>query len=115
MVCAQGDDWGEELRYFPIDEDHPTRPTETYGTPTPHAPSSALLAAIDRRRSSELCGEDLRRCLLAAGLSKAVGEEIGRMVARTSDTTVAALRFTNAPELDSHVDGERPRLSPLAW
>ena len=35
------------------------------------------------------------------------------MVARTSDTTVAALRFTNAPELDSHVDGERPRLSPL--
>ena len=113
MVCAQGDDWGEELRYFPIDEEHPTRPTETYGTPTPHAPSSALFRH-HCRRSSELCGEDLRRCLLAAGLSKAVGEEIGRMVARTSDTTVAALRFTNAPELDSHVDGERPRPS-LTW
>ena len=29
------------------------------------------------------------------GLSKQVGEDIGRMVARSSDTTVVSLRFTN--------------------
>ena len=34
------------------------------------------------------------------GLSKVVGEEIGKMVARASTTTVAALRFTNVPTLD---------------
>ena len=33
------------------------------------------------------------------GLSKQVGEDIGRMIARSSDTTVVSLRFTNvAPE-----------------
>jgi UDP-glucose 4-epimerase len=26
---AKADDWKEELRYLPIDEEHPTRPTET--------------------------------------------------------------------------------------
>ena len=31
------------------------------------------------------------------GLSKQVGEDIGRMIARSSDTTVVSLRFTNVP------------------
>ena len=31
------------------------------------------------------------------GLSKQVGEDIGRMIARNSDTTVVSLRFTNVP------------------
>ena len=31
------------------------------------------------------------------GLTKQVGEDIGRMIARSSDTTVVALRFTNVP------------------
>ena len=26
---TKADDWGKELRYLPIDENHPTRPTET--------------------------------------------------------------------------------------
>ena len=26
---TKADEWGEELRYLPIDENHPTRPTET--------------------------------------------------------------------------------------
>jgi hypothetical protein len=30
------------------------------------------------------------------------------MVARTSGTTVAAIRFSNAPELDQHADGTFP-------
>lgn len=64
----KADSWGDELRYLPIDEKHPIRPTETYG------------------------------------LSKAVGEEIGRMISRTSDTTVAALRFSNAPDLEQHAE-----------
>ena len=45
---AEAETWGPELRYLPIDEDHPARPTETYG------------------------------------LSKVVGEEIGRMIARSA-------------------------------
>jgi hypothetical protein len=39
-----------------------------------------------------------------SGLSKAIGEEIGRMISRTSDTTVAALRFSNAPDLEQHAE-----------
>ena len=31
------------------------------------------------------------------GLTKQVGEDIGRMIARTSNTTVVSLRFTNVP------------------
>jgi nucleoside-diphosphate-sugar epimerase len=31
------------------------------------------------------------------GLTKQVGEDIGRMIARSSDTTVVSLRFTNVP------------------
>ena len=31
------------------------------------------------------------------GLTKQVGEDIGRMIARNSDTTVVSLRFTNVP------------------
>ena len=44
------------------------------------------------------------------GLSKQVGEDIGRMIARNSDTTVASLRFTNValPE----VQGEFPWPAP---
>ncbi len=44
------------------------------------------------------------------GLSKQVGEDIGRMVARSSDTTVVSLRFTNvAPE---EVQAEFPWPAP---
>ena len=44
------------------------------------------------------------------GLSKQVGEDIGRMIARSSDTTVVSLRFTNValPE----VQEEFPWLAP---
>ena len=44
------------------------------------------------------------------GLSKQVGEDIGRMIARSSDTTVVSLRFTNvAPE---EVQAEFPWPAP---
>ena len=44
------------------------------------------------------------------GLSKQVGEDIGRMIARGSDTTVVSLRFTNvAPE---EVQAEFPWQAP---
>ena len=45
------------------------------------------------------------------GLTKQVGEDIGRMIARNSDTTVASLRFTNVPlpEVVAQFPGRRPR------
>ena len=48
------------------------------------------------------------------GLSKQVGEDIGRMIARNSDTTVVSLRFTNValPEVQSEFPGrpQHPRI-----
>ena len=44
------------------------------------------------------------------GLSKQVGEDIGRMIARNSDTTVVSLRFTNValPEVQAEFPWPRP-------
>ena len=44
------------------------------------------------------------------GLSKQVGEDIGRMIARNSDTTVASLRFTNValPEVQAEFPWPAP-------
>ena len=44
------------------------------------------------------------------GLSKQVGEDIGRMIARTSDTTVVSLRFTNValPEVQAEFPWPAP-------
>ena len=44
------------------------------------------------------------------GLSKQVGEDIGRMIARSSDTTVVSLRFTNValPEVQSEFPWPAP-------
>ena len=44
------------------------------------------------------------------GLSKQVGEDIGRMVARNSDTTVVSLRFTNValPEIQAEFPWPAP-------
>ena len=44
------------------------------------------------------------------GLSKQVGEEIGRMIARSSDTTVVSLRFTNvaSPEVQAEFPWQAP-------
>ena len=44
------------------------------------------------------------------GLSKRVGEDIGRMIARNSDTTVASLRFTNValPEVQAEFPWPAP-------
>ena len=44
------------------------------------------------------------------GLSKLVGEDIGRMIARNSDTTVVSLRFTNVAQPE--VQGEFPWPAP---
>ena len=45
------------------------------------------------------------------GLSKQVGEDIGRMIARNSDTTVVSLRFTNValPEVQAEFPWPAPR------
>ena len=44
------------------------------------------------------------------GLSKQVGEDIGRMIARSSDTTVVSLRFTNVatPEVQAEFPWQSP-------
>ena len=44
------------------------------------------------------------------GLTKQVGEDIGRMIARTSDTTVVSLRFTNValPEVQAEFPWPAP-------
>ena len=44
------------------------------------------------------------------GLSKLVGEDIGRMIARNSDTTVVSLRFTNVarPEMQAEFPWPAP-------
>ena len=44
------------------------------------------------------------------GLSKQVGEDIGRMIARSSDTTVVSLRFTNVapPEVQAEFPWQAP-------
>ena len=44
------------------------------------------------------------------GLSKQVGEDIGRMIARSSDTTVVSLRFTNValPEVRAEFPWDAP-------
>ena len=44
------------------------------------------------------------------GLSKQVGEDIGRMIARSSDTTVVSLRFTNValPEVQAEIPWPAP-------
>ena len=44
------------------------------------------------------------------GLSKQVGEDVGRMIARNSDTTVASLRFTNValPEVQAEFPWPAP-------
>ena len=44
------------------------------------------------------------------GLSKQVGEDIGRMIARNSDTTVVSLRFTNValPEIQAEFPWSAP-------
>ena len=44
------------------------------------------------------------------GLSKQVGEDIGRMIARNSDTTVVSLRFTNVapPEIQAEFPWPAP-------
>ena len=44
------------------------------------------------------------------GLSKMVGEDIGRMIARSSDTTVVSLRFTNVarPEIQAEFPWPAP-------
>ena len=50
------------------------------------------------------------------GLSKQVGEDIGRMIARNSDTTVVSLRFTNValPEVQAEFPWPAPtRENPL--
>ena len=50
------------------------------------------------------------------GLSKQVGEDIGRMIARSSDTTVVGLRFTNVatPEVQAEFPWQAPtRENPL--
>ena len=46
------------------------------------------------------------------GLSKQVGECIGEMVARRSNTSVASLRFTNVPPLERQADFPLPPPTP---
>ncbi len=46
------------------------------------------------------------------GLSKQVGEDIGRMIARSSDTTVVSLRFTNVPRPEVQAEFPWPAPTP---
>ncbi|MDE2823379.1 MAG: NAD(P)-dependent oxidoreductase [Chloroflexota bacterium] len=46
------------------------------------------------------------------GLSKLVGEDIGRMIARNSDTTVVSLRFTNVARPEIQAEFPWPAPSP---
>ena len=46
------------------------------------------------------------------GLSKQVGESIGQMVARSTDTSVVSLRFTNIPTLDVQAEFPQPAPTP---
>ena len=47
------------------------------------------------------------------GLSKQVGEDIGRMIARSSDTTVVSLRFTNVALPDVQEEFPWPAPTPV--
>ena len=46
------------------------------------------------------------------GLTKQVGEDIGRMIARNSDTTVVSLRFTNVPPPETVAEFPWPAPTP---